>query len=133
MTIKAYTFESSQTAIDGSQLAPYTSKVDSRVNRDLFNGHGDLIIVGDRNGKINRDVIRSNIEQLVTDGLKFSIPASNYHLLKWKTLNQLRFDRCGLAMDKCSIQHRRTQVSICTLMRMYLVPTLLILLDILDI
>ena len=74
MTIKAYTFESSQTAIDGSQLAPYTSKVDARVNRDLFNGHGDLIIVGDRNGKINRDVIRSNIEQLVTDGLKFSIP-----------------------------------------------------------
>lgn len=42
MTIKSYTFDSSDN-INSKQLRPYSSKVDARVRRDLFNGVGNLI------------------------------------------------------------------------------------------
>lgn len=54
MVIKAYTFESPTNG--SAQIVPYTSKVDARIRRDLFNGAGDLIFAGDRNGNLT-DVI----------------------------------------------------------------------------
>ena len=44
MTIQAYTFEAAN--VDGSQITPYSAKVDARVRRDMFHGEGNLIIPG---------------------------------------------------------------------------------------
>ena len=49
MTIKAYTFEAQNNT---GQISPYSAKVDARIRRDLFNGAGNLIFTGDRNGYI---------------------------------------------------------------------------------
>lgn len=51
MTIQAYTFESAK--VDGSQITPYSAKVDARVRRDMFHGEGNLIIPGNGNGLLN--------------------------------------------------------------------------------
>lgn len=51
MTIQAYTFESAN--VDGSQITPYSAKVDARVRRDMFHGEGNLIIPGNGNGLLN--------------------------------------------------------------------------------
>ena len=48
--IRAYSFES--TGNGNGQLSPFNAKVDARVRRDMFNGAGNLIIVGDRNGTV---------------------------------------------------------------------------------
>ena len=51
MTIQAYTFESA--SVEGSQITPYSAKVDARVRRDMFHGEGNLIIPGNGNGLLN--------------------------------------------------------------------------------
>lgn len=51
MTIQAYTFESAN--VEGSQITPYSAKVDARVRRDMFHGDGNLIIPGNGNGLLN--------------------------------------------------------------------------------
>lgn len=51
MTIQAYTFEAAN--VDGSQITPYSAKVDARVRRDMFHGEGNLIIPGNGNGLLN--------------------------------------------------------------------------------
>lgn len=51
MTIQAYTFEAANG--DGSQITPYSAKVDARVRRDMFHGEGNLIIPGNGNGLLN--------------------------------------------------------------------------------
>ena len=51
MTIQAYTFESAN--VEGSQITPYSAKVDARVRRDMFHGEGNLIIPGNGNGLLN--------------------------------------------------------------------------------
>lgn len=49
--IRAFTFESTNT--NSPQLQPYDAKTDARVRRDLFQGHGDVIATGDKNGQLN--------------------------------------------------------------------------------
>lgn len=51
MTIQAYTFEAAN--VEGSQITPYSAKVDARVRRDMFHGEGNLIIPGNGNGLLN--------------------------------------------------------------------------------
>ena len=51
MTIQAYTFEAANG--EGSQITPYSAKVDARVRRDMFHGEGNLIIPGNGNGLLN--------------------------------------------------------------------------------
>lgn len=51
MTIQAYTFEAANG--EGSQITPYSAKVDARVRRDMFHGDGNLIIPGNGNGLLN--------------------------------------------------------------------------------
>lgn len=51
MTIQAYTFEAAN--VEGSQITPYSAKVDARVRRDIFHGEGNLIIPGNGNGLLN--------------------------------------------------------------------------------
>ena len=51
MTIQAYTFDSAN--VEGSQITPYSAKVDARVRRDMFHGEGNLIIPGNGNGLLN--------------------------------------------------------------------------------
>lgn len=51
MTIQAYTFETAN--VEGSQITPYSAKVDARVRRDMFHGEGNLIIPGNGNGLLN--------------------------------------------------------------------------------
>ena len=51
MTIHAYTFEAAN--VEGSQITPYSAKVDARVRRDMFHGEGNLIIPGNGNGFMN--------------------------------------------------------------------------------
>lgn len=58
MTIQAYTFESAN--VDGSQITPYSAKVDARVRRDMFHGEGNLIIPGNGNGLLNPNGGTSN-------------------------------------------------------------------------
>jgi len=57
--IRAFTFESANT--NSPQVQPYDAKTDARVRRDLFQGHGDVIATGDKNGQLNSsDVTLSN-------------------------------------------------------------------------
>ena len=51
MTIQAYTFEAAN--VEGSQITPYSAKVDALVRRDMFHGEGNLIIPGNGNGLLN--------------------------------------------------------------------------------
>lgn len=49
--ISAYTFDASSNT---GQSKPHSADVDARIRRDIFNGQGNIIATGDRNGWINQ-------------------------------------------------------------------------------
>lgn len=94
--IKAYTFESKAKSKDkAGQLVPYEAKVDARIRRDCFLGHGDVICNGDRDGYIQSMAsgpiggpvtftIRDSVTFLA-GGRMFSAPGETYTVNTRKT------------------------------------------------
>lgn len=100
MTINVYTFEQLQGSSSG-QIRPYSASVDARVRRDLFRQKGDLIIVGNRDGWINKnpqgDVTNqltfqiNNSVTFVAGGRLFTVTNENITLsaINLRTFNQI--------------------------------------------
>lgn len=66
--IKAYTFESVSDDLSKTQIRPYSAKVDARVRRDMFNGHGNLIFTGNKNGYVNIEALNTSISAIKSAG-----------------------------------------------------------------
>lgn len=102
--INAYTFESTV-----GKVKSYDPLVDARVRRDLFNGNGNLIIVGDRNGALNDKPINgtldnfeltlSNSVTFVAGGRLFSAPGERIRLTPRRSPGNINYATAQLCVD----------------------------------